>query len=98
MKIGNNVITVYWTEDEQPERLRDVFCRELFRKGVIKAHDCWTIENSQKQVCGAFYHITGPKLLVDFLSWLTNLTMGKTHKVDVQADEKTGQISQVKEL
>ena len=97
MKIGNNVITVYWTEDEQPERLRDVFCRELFRKGVIETHDCWTIENSQKQVCGGFYHITGPKLLVDFLSWLTNLTVGKTHKVDVQTDE-TGQISQVKEL
>ena len=97
MKIGNNVVTVYWTEDEQPERLRDVFTRELFRKGVIEAHDCWTIENSQGQVRGGFYHITGPKLLVNFLSWLTNLTMGKTHKVDVQTDE-TGQISQVKEL
>ena len=97
MKIGNNVITVYWTEDEQPERLRDVFCRELFRKGVIQAHDCWTIENSHGQVCGGFYHITGPKILVDFLSWLTNFTVGKTHKVDVQTDE-TGQINQVKEL
>ena len=97
MKIGNNVITVYWTEDKEPERLRDAFTRELFRKEVIKAYDGWTIENSQGQVCGGFYHITGPKLLVDFLSWLTNLTMGKTHKVDVQTDE-TGQISQVKEL
>lgn len=97
MKIGSNVITVYWTEDEQPERLRDVFSRELFRKGVIQAYDGWTIENSQGQVCGGFYHITGPKLLVNFLSWLTNLTMGKTHKVDVQTDE-TGQISSVKEL
>ena len=48
-------------------------------------------------MCGAFYHITGPKLLVDFLSWLTNLTMGKTNKVDIQTDG-TEQISSVKEL
>ena len=98
MKIGNNVITVYWNqEDGEPNRLRDYYCRELFRRGIIEAHDCWTIENSQGQVCGGFYHITGPKSLVNFLSWLTNLTVGKTHKVDVQTDE-TGQISQVKEL
>lgn len=97
MKYSNNVITVYWTEDGQPKRLRDYYCRQLFRRGIIEAHDAWTIENSQGKVCGAFYHITGPKLLVNFLSWLTNLTVGKTHKVDVKTNE-AGQISQVKEL
>lgn len=97
MKQANNVITVYWDEDNRPERLRDYICSELSKRGVIKAHDAWTIEDGRGDVCGAFYHVTGPKLLVDFLSWLTNLTMGKTHRVDVQTDE-TGQISRVKEL
>ena len=98
MKNGNNVITVYWsTEDNQPERLRDVLCSKLSRRGIIKTHDCWTIEDGRGDVCGAFYHVTGPKLLVDFLSWLTNFTFGKTHKVDVQTDE-TGQISRAQEL
>lgn len=97
MKTGSNVITVYWDEGKQPERLRDVFCWQLFKCGIIVAHDCWTIENSSGEVRGAFYHVTGPKRLVDFLSWLTNLAMGKTHKVNVETDE-TGQISRVQEL
>lgn len=97
MKTGNNVVTIYWDEDEQPERLRDVLCSKLFRNGVIKAHDCWTIEDGRGDIRGAFYHITGPKLLVDFLAWLTNLTSGQTHKVNVETDE-TGQINRVQEL
>ena len=98
MKYSNNVITVYWNpEDGEPNRLRDYYCRQLFRRGIIEVHDAWTIEDGHGDVCGAFYHITGPKFLVDFLSWLTNLAMGKTHKVDVQTDE-TGQINRVKEL
>ena len=97
MKMSNNVITYYWTKDGQPERLRDHYCWQLFKRGIIKAHDIWTIENSQGEVCGAFYHISGPKVLVDFLSWLTDVHFGKGNKVNVQTDE-TGQISQVKEL
>lgn len=97
MKNGNNVVTVYWDEDKHPERLRDILCKELFRIGIITAHDGWTIENGRGDVCGAFYHISGPKLLVDFLSWLTNIAMGRTHKVNVETDE-TGQINRVQEL
>ena len=88
MKIGGNVITYYWKEDKTPDRLRDVLCYELFGRGVIKAHDYWTIEDDKGQIVGAFYSVTGPKHLVNFLSWLTNLSFGNTHKVEVKTDEE----------
>lgn len=97
MTNGNNVITYYCDENGKPDRLRDYYVRQLFRRGAILGIDGWPIENEKGEIDGAFWHITGPKTLVNFLSWLTNLHFGKWNKVDVQTDE-TGQINQVKEL
>lgn len=98
MKMGNNVITCYWDEKGKPDGIRSTLCRDLFRRGIIHRIDGWAIKNAQNQIRGAFFHVKGPKALVDFLSWLTNLSVCKTNKVDVQTDNKTGQIYQIKEL
>lgn len=90
MKRGNNVITYYWNENKRPDRLRDKLIFVLAKRGVICVHDGWTIEQNMpdgsKRIVGAFYTVSGQKNLVDFLSWLTNLALGKTHKVQVDTD------------
>ena len=101
MKKAGNVITYYWKEDKSPDRFRDKIIFNLAKRKKIYVHDGWTIEqdmpDGSKRVCGAFYTVTGPKMLVDFLSWLTNFTIGKTHKVDVSTDEK-GTITTCKDI
>ena len=73
MKRGANMITYYWDENKRPKGWRDKLCHALVMARIIGVRDGWTIENEKNEVTGSFYHVIGPKMLVDALSWLTNL-------------------------
>jgi len=99
MKQANNVITYYWDKNGKPDGIRSALCQWLWGRKAYEIHDAWTIENAENEVCGAFYHITGAKWLVDFLSWLTNLTvhLGE-NRVKVITDDTTGEITSCEKL
>lgn len=90
MKKSGNVITYYWKENMAPDRLIDKLSYYLGKRKIISFHDRWTIEQNMRdgsnRACGAFYTITGSKWLVDFLSWATNVHLGKTNKVKLETE------------
>lgn len=98
---SENVVTYYFDENGEPDRLRDKLVKALERKRCIEVGDEWAIErdmpDGSTRMCGVFATVMGPRLLVDFLSWLTNIHLGKVNHVSVTTDGK-GTIKSAKDL
>ena len=98
MKKTNGVITYYWNKEGKPQGIKDKISMALYKKNLFEAHDRWTIEkDGESEPVGAFYHITGPTILVKFLEWLTDIHFGKKHSVKLETDEN-GQFTEAKDL
>ena len=97
-KTKSNVITYYWNYKNGHARIRDILVYKLWKKGIIKIHkDYLTIIDESNEGRGAFYSVDGPGILVDLLSWLTNIHMGKCTKTMVWTDNKTNDIVEYQE-
>ncbi len=100
MKKGANVITVYFDEHGEAEGLRGKLCRKLATDMKIETLDSRVILNEKNQPVGGFYYVSGAKLLVDFLSWLTDISFGNPFKRKNRCylGTKDGKISEVVNL
>lgn len=96
MKRAENIINVYWTENNGPERFIDRVAMALCRSGLIVADDAWPLEDSRGEPCGVLAHVVGPKLLVDFIAWTTNTHFGKANRINVEV--KSGRIVNAEEI
>lgn len=98
MKKETGVITYYYDMNGRPERMKDIVIKKCLDTKIIKPLDYWGIEkDGSNEPCGAFVHVEGNKLIIKFLSWLTNSHSSKGTVVELRAND-TGKFISAKEL
>ena len=81
MKKASNIVTYIWKKGKR--RPIDILTKILFDLRVIEQYDAIPIKNERNVEEGAFYLVTGNRVLLDILSRLTDRFPGTTHSEKV---------------
>ena len=84
MRKASNIVTYIWSKGDR--RFIDKVTKLLFDLRVIEQYDAIPIKNRKEMDIGAFYLVTGNRILLDIMSKLTDRFPGSdtyVERVDV---------------